>query len=86
MEIIFLVIAIVFLVLWQLEKRKSTTVKNLEVERAAARSYVEDRKADGLRSSSSACSAKLALIFSPGWKEEFLTEAHYFTLLSMVIL
>ena len=47
MDIVFLVIAIVFLVLWQLEKRKSTTVKNLEVERAAARSYVEDRKAEG---------------------------------------
>lgn len=47
MEIIFLVIAIVFLVLWQLEKRKNTTVKDLETERATARSYVEDKKAEG---------------------------------------
>lgn len=47
MGIVFFVIAIVFLVLWQLEKRKNTTVKDLETERATARSYVEDKKAEG---------------------------------------
>lgn len=47
MEIVLVILVVVLLVLWQLEKRKTSTMESLDAERAAADAYVQNKRAEG---------------------------------------
>ena len=41
------ILVVVLLILWQLEKRKTSTIESLNAERAAADAYVQNKRAEG---------------------------------------
>lgn len=47
MEIVLVILVVVLLILWQLEKRKTSTMESLDAERAAADAYVQNKRAEG---------------------------------------
>lgn len=47
MEIVLVILVVVLLILWQLEKRKTSTIESLNAERAAADAYVQNKRAEG---------------------------------------
>lgn len=47
MEVILLILAVVFLVLWQREKKKSSAIEDIKSEKEAADLYVQNKKAEG---------------------------------------
>lgn len=47
MGIVFFILAIVFAVLWQLEKKKNVGFSNLKTEKESADAYVQSKKAEG---------------------------------------
>ncbi len=47
MEVVLVILVVVLLILWQLEKRKTSTIESLNAERAAADAYVQNKRAEG---------------------------------------